>query len=86
MFYDLIGEPKMDPVVGILYSMVEGNYKRLKSIVAGMVQEELDYRGPNPKYNSTAQLLRHLAYVDLNWVYRIKGEVIPVEKIWSNVG
>ena len=79
MFYDLIGETKMDPIVGMLYSMVEGNYKRLKSIVAGMAQDELDYKGPNLKYNSTAQLLRHLAYVDLNWVYRIKGELIPEE-------
>lgn len=79
MIFDLIGEPKMDPVVGMLYSMVEENYKRLKSLVAGMLQEELDYKGPNHKYNSTAQLLRHLAYVDLNWVYKIKGEVMPIE-------
>jgi uncharacterized damage-inducible protein DinB len=79
MILDLRGQPEMDPVVGILYSMVEGNYKRLKSIVAGMSQEELDYKGPNQKFNSTAQLLRHLAYVDLNWVFRIKDEVMPLE-------
>ncbi len=42
-----------------------------------MSQEELDFKGPNQKYNSTAQLIRHLAYVDLNWVYRIKDEPIP---------
>ena len=69
----------MDTVTGILYSMVDGNYKRLKSIVANMSQEELDYKGPNQKYNSTAQLLRHLAYVDLTWVFRIKDEVIPLD-------
>ncbi|QGQ48642.1 DinB family protein [Metabacillus sediminilitoris] len=69
----------MEPVVGMLYSMVKGNYNRLKSIVAGMTQDELDYKGPNQKYNSTAQLLRHLAYVDLNWVFRIKGEDMPLE-------
>jgi uncharacterized damage-inducible protein DinB len=79
MILDLRGEPDMEPVVGILYSMVEGNYKRLKSIVSGMSQEELDYKGPNQKYNSTAQLLRHLAYVDLNWVFKIKDEVMPLE-------
>ncbi len=65
MVLDLFGEPGMEPVVGMLYSMVDGNYKRLKTIVAGMSQEELDYKGPNQKYNSTAQLVRHLAYVDL---------------------
>ncbi|MDQ0201037.1 hypothetical protein J2S10_004243 [Neobacillus ginsengisoli] len=79
MILDLKGEPNMDPVVGMLYSMVDGNYTRLKSIVAGMSREELYYKGLNHKYNSTAQLLRHLAYVDLNWVFRIKGEVMPLD-------
>ncbi|MGG2014190.1 DinB family protein [Bacillus sp. S10(2024)] len=77
MILDLKGESQMDSIVGMLYSAVDGNYKRLKSIVAGMSQEELDYKGPNQKYNSTAQLIRHLAYVDLNWVFRIKGELVP---------
>jgi uncharacterized damage-inducible protein DinB len=77
MILDLKGEPKMGLIVGMLFSMVDGNYKRLKSIVAGMSQEELDYKGPNQEYNSTAQLIRHLAYVDLKWVYRIKGEPVP---------
>ncbi|QNU39227.1 DinB family protein [Geobacillus sp. 44B] len=77
MILDLKGEPKMEPIVGMLFSMVKGNYERLKSIVAGMSQEELDYKGPNQKYNSTAQLIRHLAYVDLKWVYRIKDEPVP---------
>lgn len=79
MLLDLKGEPKMDPIVGMLYSTVNGNYKRLKSIVADMSQEELDYKGPNHKYNSTAQLIRHLAYVDLNWVFKIKD--VPIPKI-----
>jgi len=81
MILDLRGEPNMEPFVGMLYSMVEGNYERLKSIVAGMGQEELDFKGPNQKYNSIAQLLRHLSYVDLSWVFRIKGEVIPEEYV-----
>lgn len=77
MILDLKGVQGMEPVTGMLYSMFEGNYQRLKSIVAGMSQEELDYKGPDQKYNSTAQLLKHLAYVDLNWVFRIKGEAMP---------
>ena len=79
MILDLKGEHKMEPVIGMLYAMVDENYKRLKSIVAGMSQEELDYKGLNQKYNSTAQLLKHLSYVDLSWVFRIKGEMIPKE-------
>lgn len=78
MLLDLKGEHKMEPIVGILYSMVEGNYKRLKSIVEGMSQAEIDYKGVNQKDNSTAQLLRHLSYVDLNWIYRIKGKKLPL--------
>jgi hypothetical protein len=61
MILDLKGESKMEPIVGMLFSKVDGNYKRLKSTVAGMSQEELDYKGPNQEYNSTAQLIRHLA-------------------------
>ncbi|MEE4565570.1 hypothetical protein [Paenibacillus polymyxa] len=36
----------MTPRVGIFYSMVEGNYNRLKSIVQDVQQSELDYKGP----------------------------------------
>ncbi|MBX9975999.1 DinB family protein [Cytobacillus firmus] len=78
MILDLKGELKMEPIVGMLYSMVDGNYHRLRSIVKDMSQTELDYKGPNQNYNSTAQLLRHLGYVDLNWVFRIKGEIMPL--------
>ncbi|WP_230126265.1 DinB family protein [Bacillus sp. CECT 9360] len=67
----------MKPIIGMLYSMVASNYERLKTIVADITQEELDYKGPNQKYNSIAQLIRHLAYVDLNWVFRIKGDSMP---------
>ncbi len=77
MIHDLIGESEMDPIVGMLFSMVKENYHRLKSIVGEMSQEEIEYKGPNQGYNSIAQLLKHLAYVDLNWVYRIKGQSIP---------
>ncbi|MDR4315933.1 Uncharacterised protein [Niallia circulans] len=34
----------MEPIVGMFSSMVESNFQRLKSIVAGMKQEELEYK------------------------------------------
>ncbi|MGG4554596.1 DinB family protein [Paenibacillus sp. FSL W8-0186] len=77
MLYDLQGELTMSPIVGILYSAVKENNQRLQLITEGMPQEEVDYKGPNNKFNSTAQIIKHLMYVDLNWVYRIKGEPLP---------
>jgi uncharacterized damage-inducible protein DinB len=77
MLYDLKGESEMSTIVGILYSAVKENSQRLHLITEGMSQEEVDYRGPRNKFNSTAQLLKHILYVDLNWVYRIKGQPLP---------
>ncbi|WP_261134419.1 DinB family protein [Bacillus sp. Marseille-Q3570] len=77
MLHDLKGHSNMEPVVGLLYSTVHENFQRLKRITEDMSQEELDYNGPDGDFNSTAQLLKHLAYVDLKWVYRLKGETIP---------
>ncbi|MGQ4666557.1 DinB family protein [Metabacillus halosaccharovorans] len=77
MLYDLQGEANMSQIVGILYSTVKENSQRLQSITAGMSQEEVDYKGPKNKYNSTAQLIKHIMYVDLNWVYKIKGKPLP---------
>lgn len=77
MLYDLKGESKMTTIVGMLYSAVKENHQRLKCITEGMSQEEVDYKGPNNEFNSTAQLIKHLMYVDLNWVYRIQGQSLP---------
>lgn len=77
MVFDLRGESTMSPIVGMLYAAVQENNVRLKSITEGMSQEELDYRGLNDEFNSTAQLIKHLLFVDLNWVYRIKNQVLP---------
>ena len=77
MIYDLQGQANMSPVVGMLYSAVKENSHRLKSITDGMSQEEVDYKGPDNKSNSTAQLIKHITYVDLNWVYRIKEQPLP---------
>ena len=77
MLYDLQGEENMAPVVGMLYSAVKENSQRLKLITDGMLQEEVDYKGPSDNFNSTAQLLRHIMYVDLNWVFRLKGQPLP---------
>lgn len=77
MFYDLQGEGNMEPIVGMLYSAVKENSKRLQFITNGMSQIEVDYRGPTNNLNSAAQLIRHIMYVDLNWVYRIKDQPLP---------
>lgn len=77
MLYDLPGEAGMSPIVGLLFSAVKANSQRLQFITNGMSQEEIDYKGPNNNFNSTAQLIKHIMYVDLNWVYRIKGQPLP---------
>ncbi|WP_219834086.1 DinB family protein [Paenibacillus sp. R14(2021)] len=77
MLYDLQGEAAMSPLVGILYSAVKTNNKRLQLITDGMSQEEVDYKGPAHSFNSTAQLIQHVMYVDLNWVYRIMEQPLP---------
>jgi len=77
MLYDLRGEVNMSPIVGMLYSAVELNSQRLQLITDGMSQEEVDYKGPTNSFNSTAQLITHIMYVDLNWVYRMKGQPLP---------
>jgi len=77
MLYDLQGEANMSPIVGILYSAVKENSQRLQLITDGMSQDEVDYKGPNNNSNSAAQLIKHIMYVDLNWVYRIKGQPLP---------
>lgn len=77
MLHDLQGQADMSPVVGMLYSAVRENSRRLQTITEGMSQEEVDYKGPDYNLNSTAQLIKHILYVDLNWVYRIKGIPLP---------
>ncbi|OOC64051.1 DinB family protein [Paenibacillus ihbetae] len=77
MLKDLQGEANMSPIVGMLYSAVKENSQRLQLITKGMSQEEVDYKGHDGSFNSTAQLMRHILYVDLNWVYRMKGEPLP---------
>ncbi|WP_195575559.1 DinB family protein [Paenibacillus sp. 1001270B_150601_E10] len=78
MLYDLKGENSMSPIVGMLHSAVIENNQRLWLITDGMSQEELDYKGNNHRFNSTAQLIKHLMVVDLNWACRIKGEPLSV--------
>ncbi|MFC9708172.1 DinB family protein [Paenibacillus sp. NPDC056933] len=77
MLYDIKGEANMSPVVGLLYAAVKENSQRLQRITDGMSLEEIDYKGPNNNFNSTAQLIKHITYVDLNWVYRINGLPLP---------
>ncbi|KIL36334.1 hypothetical protein SD71_08575 [Cohnella kolymensis] len=69
----------MSPTVGLLHSMVTYNYQRLNRLVIGLTQDQIDYKGPNNELNSIAQLLRHLAVVDLHWVYRLQSSEVPSE-------
>lgn len=78
MLKDLQTKNNMDSIVALFFAMVEENYLRLRSIVKNITNEELNYKGPVNQSNSIAQLIKHLAYVDLKWVYRIKNEPIPV--------
>lgn len=79
MLFDLKPNKNMDQITGLLHATVSDTYLRLKDLVKGMTQGEIEYTGPNRDLNSTAQLLRHLAVVDLHWVYRFKGEPIMEE-------
>lgn len=81
MPFDLKGEAGMAPIVGMLHAAVRGNFERLRQMTDGMTLEEIDYSGPRKDGNSTAQLIRHLLYVDLNWVYRFRGESLPPEMV-----
>ncbi|NMM52913.1 DinB family protein [Paenibacillus aquistagni] len=77
MLFDLKGEETMSLIVGMLYSAVRENSQRLHFITNGMSQDEVDYKGPDNRFNSTAQLIKHISYVDLIWVYRLKGQILP---------
>jgi uncharacterized damage-inducible protein DinB len=79
MQYDLKPDPGMTPLVGLLHAMVTDAYARLKALVSDMTQAEYDYKGPSGRMNSTSQLVRHLVFVDIRWLYRIRGEQIPPE-------
>lgn len=79
MLKDLHTDEEMSPTVQLFFSMVEENYKRLRASIQNISQEVLDCKGIDRKQNSIAQLIRHLAYVDLRWVYRFKGDPIPEE-------
>lgn len=74
---DFYLQADMNPTVALLYATVCDTYERLKQSVSYATQGEIDYKGPDGNLNSISQLLRHLAVVDLHWVYRLKNEDIP---------
>lgn len=74
---DLHLDNEMEPSVALLYATVSDTYERLKLLVNDVNQEELFFKGTENKMNSIGQLLRHLAVVDLHWVYRLKNQQIP---------
>ncbi|MCY7754183.1 DinB family protein [Bacillus haynesii] len=76
---DLSPVEEMAPTVGMLFSAVNENIERLKSIVSGISQEELEYKGEHGDKNCIAQLIYHLINVDIRWVYRLKESEFPRE-------
>jgi uncharacterized damage-inducible protein DinB len=76
--YDFDPNPNMSSNTALLHSMITYNYQRLSRLVEG-TEDLLDYKGPTNDLNSIAQLLRHLAVVDLHWVYRLQSLEIPVK-------
>ncbi|MBM0066384.1 DinB family protein [Alkalicoccobacillus gibsonii] len=79
MIRDLQTTHPMHPITNLLFAAIEENYQRLCSIVKDIDQEVLDFKGVGGEENSIAQLIKHLSYVDLLWVYRFKGELIRDE-------
>ncbi|MGW9103091.1 DinB family protein [Priestia megaterium] len=75
---DLHLDDEMEPLVALLYATVAATYKRLKLLVMDVDQEELFFKGANNEMNSIGQLLRHLAVVDLHWVYRFRNQPVPL--------
>ncbi|HFJ9420248.1 hypothetical protein COK69_10620 [Bacillus cereus] len=75
---DLYLEKNMNPQVAILYATVADTFKRLQKLVEGTDGKELSFKGLKNNENSIGQLLQHLAVVDLHWVYRLKGEPVPM--------
>lgn len=78
--YDFQPNSEMSPTIGLLHGMVTYNFERVARLVQGLTQKQLDYKGPGSNRNSIAQLLRHLAVVDLHWVYRLQSKDIPNEQ------
>ncbi|HDR4423719.1 TPA: DinB family protein [Bacillus cereus] len=75
---DLHLEKNMNPQVAILYATVTDTFKRLQKLVEGTDEKELSFKGSENNGNNIGQLLQHLAVVDLHWVYRLKGEAVPL--------
>lgn len=76
---DLPAEPGLNPMVGLLHGEIQDAYRRLKRLVGDMSPAELEHKGPGADLNSTAQLLRHLAYIDLGYVFMTWGEEVPAD-------
>lgn len=67
------------PALAVPFGLVEQGFRRLTHLVKEMSQEALEFTGPPGSRNSTAMLLRHLAYADLQYFHMIKGEPLSPE-------
>ncbi|WP_411225261.1 DinB family protein [Priestia filamentosa] len=74
-----LSTPNMDIITGILYSTVSENVCRLKESIEDASEAEIHFKRKEHNENSIAELLKHIAYVDLRWVYRLKCTPIPPE-------
>ncbi|PTM57969.1 DinB family protein [Desmospora activa] len=74
--FDLVN-PKLPERLSVPFALIENAYTRLTRLVHDMSQEEIDYLGPAGNVNSTATLIQHLAFTDLEYLHCIKGEAIP---------
>jgi uncharacterized damage-inducible protein DinB len=79
--YDLTPDPQMTPLVGMLHATVIDSFQRLRRVLTGVTQAELDFHGPDGTCNSISQMIRHLILIDLRWAYRFRSEPLPANAL-----
>lgn len=72
-----IQSSSVPPAFAETFAQLENAFRRVSRQVSGMTDKELHYRGPDGSINSTATLVAHIAYTDLEYLHRIKDEPIP---------
>ncbi|MGE5673582.1 MAG: DinB family protein [Mycobacterium leprae] len=72
-----IASPDLPAALAVPFGLVENAFRRLSRHVQGMSQSELEFTGEG--VNSTAMLLAHLAFVDMEYLHCIKGVSVPAD-------
>lgn len=73
-----IHSPNVPESLAMPFGMMEQAFRQLTNLVRDMAPDALEFKGPEG-VNSTAMLLRHLAYVDLGYLHEIMGKEVPQE-------